>query len=79
MRRYRLSLYVALAVAGLVYSGSNASAQSWCAVQYTVHNSARILLNHKTIASCTSGAAGCECVSCYTLTGSVSSACYALK
>jgi hypothetical protein len=78
MRRYRLSLVIALALSGLVYCGSNASAQTWCAVQYPAHSKAKILLNHKTIATCTSGAAGCKCVSCYQLNGSVASTCYSL-
>jgi hypothetical protein len=36
MRRSRLLLYFALALSGLVYSGSNAWAQR-CAVQLSVH------------------------------------------
>jgi hypothetical protein len=39
---------------------------------------ARILLAHHTIARCNSGGAGCKCVSCYNLDGSVYSACYPL-
>jgi hypothetical protein len=77
MRRYH-SLGVAIALAGLVYSGSNAWAQSWCAVQTSVHNHASIMLKHKKLARCMSGAAGCKCVSCYDFTGAVSTVCAAL-
>jgi hypothetical protein len=78
MRRFALSTGFALAFSGLALSGS-AWAVTWpaCAVGTSVNNHARIMLNHKTIASC-SGAAGCKCVSCYNLDGSVYSACYAL-
>ena len=78
MRRFGLSLGVALA---LVYSGSAwAAGLTWpaCAVGTSVHNHARILLHHKTIAKCDGKTAGCKCVSCYNLDGSVYSACYAL-
>ena len=74
MRRY-LTLGAAIAMAALVYSGSNASAQSWCAVNTSVHNHARIVLKHKVLTTCAGGAAGCKCVSCYDLTGTVSSVC----
>lgn len=40
MRRSRLLLYFALALSGLVYSGSNAWAQR-CAVQLSVHPTQR--------------------------------------
>jgi hypothetical protein len=43
MRRSRLLLYVALALSGLVYSGSNAWAQR-CAVQLSVHPYATVFL-----------------------------------
>jgi hypothetical protein len=78
MRRYRLSLCLVLALAGLAYSGSNASAQSWCAVQTAVHSNASLWLNGKKLTQCMAGAAGCKCVSCYTVGGAVYSACYPL-
>lgn len=78
MRRYRLSLGLGLALSALVFSGSAWAAWPACAVGTSVHNHARIVLHHKTIAKCTAGAAGCKCVSCYNLDGSVYSACYAL-
>lgn len=74
MRRFGLSIGLALALAGFAVS---AQAQTWCAVGTSVHNHARIVLHHKTIARC-AGAAGCKCVSCYNLNGTVSSACFAL-
>lgn len=77
MRRFGLSLGLAIGLAGLVSSGSAWAAWPACAVGTSVHNHARIVLHHKTIASC-SGAQGCKCVSCYNLDGSVYSACYAL-
>jgi len=79
MRRFGLSLGLALAVSGLVYSGSASAA--WpgvCAVGLVVNNNARITLHGKTLAKCVSGANGCKCVSCYDLSGAVYSACYAL-
>jgi hypothetical protein len=79
MRRYGLSLGLALALSGLVYSGSASAA--WpgaCAVGTSVHNHARIMLKGKTLAKCMSDANGCKCVSCYDLSGAVYSACYAL-
>jgi hypothetical protein len=78
MRRFGLSIGLALALSGLAFSGSAWAAWPACAVGTSVHNHARIVLHHKTIASCTAGAAGCKCVSCYNLDGSVYSACYAL-
>jgi hypothetical protein len=76
MRRYRLSLSFALALAGLAYAGSNVRAEP-CAVGLWVHNHATILLKGKKLASCDS-ATGCKCVSCYNLDGSAFSACYPL-
>ena len=49
-----------------------------CAVGLSVHNHARIVLHHKTIATCSSKMDGCKCVSCYGLDGKVYSACYPL-
>jgi len=77
MRRFGLSVGVALALSGVMFSGSAFAAWPACAVGTSVHNHARITLHGKTIASCT-GASGCKCVSCYNLDGSVYSACYAL-
>jgi len=76
MRRFGLSVGIALALSGFVYSGAQATPGA-CAVGTSVHNHARIVLHHKTIAKC-SGASGCKCVSCYNLDGSVYSSCYAL-
>jgi hypothetical protein len=76
MRRYRLSLYVVLALSVLAYSGSFARADV-CAVNLSAHNHASILLKHKRIAKCMGGD-GCKCVSCYNLDGSVFSACFPL-
>jgi hypothetical protein len=78
MRLYRLSMGLAVIglAMGLGYSTSQAL-PGVCAVGVNVHPGARILLNHRTIARCT-GAAGCKCVSCYDLNGSVYSACYPL-
>jgi hypothetical protein len=78
MRRFGLSVGLALALSGFAFSGSASAAWPACAVGTSVHSHARILLNGKTIASCASGANGCKCVSCYNLDGSVYSACYAL-
>ena len=77
MRRYRLSLSIALALVALAYAGSNARAEP-CTVGLNVHNHAWILFKHKKLAQCMSGAAGCKCVSCWNLDGSVSSTCFAL-
>ncbi|MFZ0235962.1 MAG: hypothetical protein WAL37_01105 [Xanthobacteraceae bacterium] len=82
MRLYRLAM--CLAVVGLTmslgYSTSQAQAlpSLACAVGLNVHPGARILLNHHTIAQCTAGGAGCKCVSCYNLNGSVSALCFPL-
>ena len=82
MRRYRLAMY--LAVIGLTmslgYSTSQAQAlpSLACAVGVNVHPGAWILLNHRPIARCMSGGAGCKCVSCYNLNGSVSAQCFPL-
>jgi len=78
MRLYRLSMCLAVIglAMGLGYSTSQAL-PGVCAVGVNVHPGARILLNHRTIAQCT-GPAGCKCVSCYNLNGSVYSACYPL-
>ena len=79
MRRFGLSLSLAVALSGLAYSA--ALAQGWpsaCAVGLNVHPHARIVLHHRTIANCASGTAGCKCVSCYAWNGSVFSACYPL-
>jgi hypothetical protein len=79
MRLSRLSL--CLAVIGLTMSLGYSTSQALpgaCAVGVNVHPGARILLNHRTIARCASGQAGCKCVSCYNLDGSVYSACYPL-
>ncbi len=77
MRRIGLSVGLALALSGVAFSGSAFADWPACAVGTSVNNHARIVLKHKTIATCT-GANGCKCVSCYNLDGSVSSACYAL-
>jgi len=82
MRVYRLAM--CLAVIGLTmslwYSTSQAQAlpSLACAVGLNVHPGARIVLNHHTIARCTAGGAGCKCVSCYNLNGSVSALCFPL-
>jgi hypothetical protein len=79
MRLYRLSLFLAvlgLAI-GLGYSTSQAL-PGVCAVGLNVHPGAWILLHHRPIARCMPGGAGCKCVSCYNLDGSVYSACYPL-
>lgn len=77
MRRFGLSAGLALAFSALAFSSSAWAAWPACAVGTSVHNHARIMLHHKTIASC-AGGMGCKCVSCYNLDGSVYSACYAL-
>ena len=82
MRLYRLAMY--LAVVGLTMSLGYSTPQAQalpslaCAVGLNVHPGARILLNHHTIAQCTAGGAGCKCVSCYNLNGSVSALCFPL-
>ena len=83
MRVYRLAM--CLAVIGLTMSLGYSTSQAQvlplptlaCAVGLNVHPGARILLNHHTIAQC-AGGAGCKCVSCYNLNGSVSSLCFPL-
>ena len=80
MRRYRLSICLAVLGLSIALGCSTSQAQGIpgaCAVGVNVHPGARILLNHHTIAQCT-GAAGCKCVSCYNLNGSVSAVCYPL-
>ena len=76
MRRIGLALSVAVAMSALAISGAQAVGLN-CAVGYVVHPNATLWLNHHKIAAC-AGAAGCKCVSCYNLDGSVSSACYPL-
>ena len=76
MRRLGLSLGLALAISGLAFSAANAYGLN-CAVGVSVHNKARIVLNHKTLATCT-GALGCKCVSCYDFSGAAVSTCYPL-
>jgi hypothetical protein len=79
MRRFSMFLAVLGLAIGLGYSTSQAQGlPGACAVGLNVHPGARILLHHHTIAGCTSGGAGCKCVSCYSLNGSVYSACYSL-
>jgi hypothetical protein len=82
MRLYRLALCLAVIAltTSLGYSTSRAQAlpSLACAVGLNVHPGARILLNHHTIAQCAAGGAGCKCVSCYNLGGSVSSLCFPL-
>src|ERR1700680_2917627 len=63
MRRIQLSVGLALALSVVAFTG--AQAQVWCAVGTSVHNHARIMLHHKTLAKCDSNANGCKCVSCY--------------
>jgi hypothetical protein len=76
MRRYGLSLCLTMAVAaGLIWSASQAVAEP-CAVGVSVHNGAWIVLKRQRLAQCT--AAGCKCVSCYNLNGSVTATCYPL-
>ena len=79
MRRFRWSLYFALALTGLVYSGgSDAWAHMGCAVQLSVHPHATVFLWGRPIAHCVPGSAGCKCVSCWAPTGGVSAACFPL-
>jgi len=72
----RIAMCVAVAMSALAFSGAQAAGLN-CAVGYVVHPNATLWLHHHKIASC-SGAAGCKCVSCYDLSGSVYSACYPL-
>jgi hypothetical protein len=76
VRRFRLSLYFAFALSGLVYSESNAWAQR-CAVQLSVHPHASIWLWGRPVAHCVSGG-WCKCVSCWAVNGGISAACYPL-
>jgi hypothetical protein len=78
MRRLRLSLCLAVVVSAISFSGAHALTWPACAVGTSVHPLAKVLLNHKVIATCAAGSYGCKCVSCYNLDGSVSAACYAL-
>lgn len=77
MRRSLLSLSVALALVGVAFAGSKASAEP-CKIGLNVHNHAWILYKHKKLAQCNAGAAGCKCVSCWNLDKSVSAMCVAL-
>jgi hypothetical protein len=77
MRRFGLSMSLAVALAGLSYTAANALPFA-CAVDTAANPKARIVLHGKTIASCAAGSPGCKCVSCYDLMGSVYSACYPL-
>ena len=78
----RLSTFVAVIglTMGLGYAAAQAQAlpSLACAVGVNVHPGARIVLNHHTIARCNAGGAGCKCVSCYNLDGSVSALCFPL-
>lgn len=77
MRRYRLSMYLALALVGLAFAGTSVRAEP-CTVGLGVHNHAWIVLKGKKLAQC-NGNAGCKCVSCWNiLDGSASSTCYPL-
>jgi hypothetical protein len=76
MRRFRLSMSLALALSGLAYSGAQALPLE-CTVGVAVHNHARITLKGKTLTTC-AGDVGCKCVSCYDLAGAVYSSCYPL-
>jgi len=78
MRRFRLPLCLAFALSAFAYSGAASALPGACAVGLSVHNHARIVLHHKTIATCSSKMDGCKCVSCYGLDGKVYSACYPL-
>jgi hypothetical protein len=76
MRRFALSTGLAIAMSGLAFTAANAYGLN-CAVGTSVNNHARIVLNHKTLATCT-GAMGCKCVSCYDFSGAPTSTCYPL-
>jgi hypothetical protein len=77
MRRLGLSFGLALAISGLAFTAANADGLN-CAVGTSVHNHARIVLKHHTLAKC-DGAMGCKCVSCYGLVdGKPYSTCYPL-
>ena len=77
MRRFGLSMSLAVALAGISFSAANAMPFA-CAVDTAAHPHARVMLHGKTIASCMAGSPGCKCVSCYDLAGGVTSACYPL-
>ena len=76
MRRIGLSLGLALAMSALAYTAADAYGLN-CAVGVSVNNHARIVLKHKTLATCAS-ATGCKCVSCYDLSGAPTSTCFPL-
>jgi len=76
MRRYRLSLWLTIALVGMAVAASSVRAEP-CTVQLNVHNHAWVLLKHKKLAQCM-GAAGCKCVSCWNVNGSASSTCFPL-
>ena len=77
MRRHRLSLFLVLALAGLAFTASSVRAEP-CTIKLNVHNHAWIVLKHKKLAQCTSGAAGCKCVACWNADHSASAVCFAL-
>jgi hypothetical protein len=75
MRRYWLSVCVALALAGVACSTARAEP---CTVGVWVHNHASIWLKGQKLASCDS-ATGCKCVSCWNILGGApASTCYPL-
>jgi hypothetical protein len=76
MRRLGFSLGLALAISGFAFTAANAYGLN-CAVGVSVNNHARIVLKHKTLATC-SGAMSCKCVSCYDFSGAPTSTCYPL-
>jgi hypothetical protein len=78
MRRFRLLVYFALALSGLVYSGGSHAWAQMCTVQLSVPPHATVFLYGRPIAHCMPGAAGCKCVSCWGLAGGVHAACYPL-
>lgn len=77
MRHYRLSLCVALALAGFAFAASTARAEP-CTISLNVHNNAWVLLKHKKLAQCKSGPAGCKCVSCWNADHTASAMCFPL-
>lgn len=77
MRRYRLSVFLAAALAaGLAYSTSQAMADA-CWIGLNIRNHVWVVLHHHRLAQCNS-APGCKCVACYNFNGSVSAICYPL-
>ncbi len=76
MRRFALSLGLAIAMSGLAFTAADAYGLN-CAVGTSVNNHARIVLKRHTLAKC-DGAMGCKCVSCYDFTGAPTSTCYPL-